>query len=315
MSDQRSICQAALTFIHGEHTRPPLWYARYYEEERCRCINADMATMLDMQLDMRLNARCGNDRQDFLQHEIVILTDKLADTPLGLADAYRHGDPTEMGQVIDVGMSNGTLTQSMLNDYFFLKYRLEKMHDKLDALTEEISVVPVVRQKKAPRKNIPKVAGRQWPKVFIDESLPIETITYAIRNSFDQLFRVAGTDNYNDVSVLDGHQLTMKDFVITLYFLLVKYGFSPWKTNVSAYRDFMASAIGESHVVSVQAYSLVFKTQQCYQCGLHELTNEIVCSKEGNDVFMDIQKWNYWMNNLAILESYLQGMPYFEDHF
>ena len=124
MSDQRSICQAALTFIHGEHTRPPLWYARYYEEERCRCINADMATMLDMQLDMRLNARCGNDRQDFLQHEIVILTDKLADTPLGLADAYRHGDPTEMGQVIDVGMSNGTLTQSMLNDYFFLKYRL-----------------------------------------------------------------------------------------------------------------------------------------------------------------------------------------------
>lgn len=314
MNDQRSICQAALTFIHGEHIRPPVWYARYYEEERCRCVNAEMASMLDIQLDMRLSARCADDRQGFLQQEIVNVTDALADTSLGLADAYHHGDPVEMGKVIDVGMSNGSLSQSMLDIYFVQKYRLVRMCDKLAALTEEISVVAVARQKKPPRKNLPKVAGRQWPKVFIDESLPIETITCAIRNTFERLFRVVGSDVYNEVAILNGHQLTKKDFVITLYFLLVKYGFSPWKINVSAYRDFMASAIGEEHVVSVQAYSLVFKTQQCYQCGLHELTRDMVCSKLGNDMFMDIQKWNYWMNNLAILESYLRGIPYFEDH-
>ena len=163
--------------------------------------------------------------------------------------------------------------------------------------------------KASPKPAIPRLAGRQWPKVFIKGNMPISQISEAIRTAFGSLF------DTDEVALVDGIQFTRKDFVIALYFVLVKLEFSPVKVNVSAYRDFMASTLGADQVLTVQAYAPVFRRQTVYQRGLHQLTETIVQAKAGNEQFMSADDWRYWTTRMDALELYLRRFAYFSSFF
>lgn len=318
MNNIHSLYEAASIFTNGDLVRPPEWYASFYDEEYQRCLPDKITVMISMKLEMRMNVRRAAEHADFLQSEKVRITDQMMDSSLGLACASVKGDRTAIGHAIDTGLSNGSLTQADVQEYFERDYLLALINKEQALLDEKIVVAPMARQshRSSGRTTIPKVAGRQWPKVFLDESLPLATIASAIQKSFSSLFLTTDKGTCGpakNMAVIEGSQFSVKDYVITLYFYFVKHNFSPWRINVSAYRDYISSVIGGDYVLTVQAYAPIFKLQTQYQCGLHEISDEMILLKKDNECYMNEDQFRYWLRHLQMLETHLKTMPYFEN--
>ena len=171
------------------------------------------------------------------------------------------------------------------------------------------------KNEKAPSTN-PSI--RLWTGVFINESINKEKMVTAIQSVFNHIFaNVLESTNRNSRQsvIIYNVEFTSKDFVISLYFLFVKYGLSPWKINVSAYQAFMSDCIGANNVLSVQSYARTFKLQQAYKCGLHELSRDMVASKDGNEMFMNMEEYIYWIKHLNALETEVNNNNYLNSLF